>query len=879
MAVDASPRATFEAALATDPTAATPIFTDLTSRWLTGEGWGCEHGRATELERFKAGQASATLDNTDRALDPTYAAGPYAAMTVTTTLTAAIVSTSATSITVASSASLPTDRFTLTVDSEQLLVTAGYGTTTLTVQRGYGGTTAATHSNGATCTWTTLGLYPGRRCRIKAWLNLLAAAEGSATAAGAGGIGSWAAAANATVTGSTMGAYTSADGDAFVVAITQTVSGTDASMTTATGTSGKPVVPGRWYTGAAKAGVASGTCTGNLALRWYTAAGTLISTSASADATIPLYSGTLATFTVTAQAPATAAYVALVATVKGALAGAVLWDYNAIYPMGSAPSSWVAGGGTTVFDGYVESWPPSWSHPSWSQVDVSADDAFERLAAARLAVSPYEVEVRKDLPLHWWRLGEPAGSSVVQDAGYGTPALGTPITGSTFGGAPLAAADTERSLSMPFSPTGAQAGGFSVPATATPSASLLTWTWEAMVAADNGSDLEGVWALSLYGARLTVQLHFNDRAVLSVTDDFGTVTTTSRTIPSGALWSDGGYHHIAVTRLTGTIFTVFVDGVAGTSIVLGTPFNPPDGPGIFGSFLSAATSGTWRIGKVAWYDGLVSTARLQAHTAAALAPWDGDNTATRIGRILDAVGWPAADRSIDTGNQTLGAVSSFMGNNALSELQKVEEAEGGALWMTPDGKVRFRRRRAIYEDTRSVNRQAAITDTPSAATDVPSAGDPEPAWDRALVINESRVARDGASASEQVATTPTRSRYGLRTRSRTLNLPDDNEARRRAEWDVNIYGDAHLRIDAVAVRPMTPNQWVTVLGLGIGDRVRFVRTPPGGGAAIDVDGLIEGRRIEVDKGRWTFVFRLNTRETVDVARWGTARWGSSRWAL
>ena len=39
------------------------------------------------------------------------------------------------------------------IDSEVMLVTAGWGTTTLTVQRGFQGTTAASHSNGATVTW------------------------------------------------------------------------------------------------------------------------------------------------------------------------------------------------------------------------------------------------------------------------------------------------------------------------------------------------------------------------------------------------------------------------------------------------------------------------------------------------------------------------------------------------------------------------------------------------------------------------------------------------------------------------------------------------------------------------------------------------------
>lgn len=39
------------------------------------------------------------------------------------------------------------------IDNEVMLVTAGFGTTTLTVQRAFYGTTAATHSNGATITW------------------------------------------------------------------------------------------------------------------------------------------------------------------------------------------------------------------------------------------------------------------------------------------------------------------------------------------------------------------------------------------------------------------------------------------------------------------------------------------------------------------------------------------------------------------------------------------------------------------------------------------------------------------------------------------------------------------------------------------------------
>lgn len=71
----------------------------------------------------------------------------------TTTLTAAIVSTSSTSISVASATGFPTSgNYTIVIDTERMTVTGGQGTTTWTVTRGVDGTTAATHSNSASVT-------------------------------------------------------------------------------------------------------------------------------------------------------------------------------------------------------------------------------------------------------------------------------------------------------------------------------------------------------------------------------------------------------------------------------------------------------------------------------------------------------------------------------------------------------------------------------------------------------------------------------------------------------------------------------------------------------------------------------------------------------
>jgi hypothetical protein len=65
-----------------------------------------------------------------------------------TTLAAAITTTDGTSITVASEASFPAVQFIISIDTEAMLVTT-VDTVTWTVTRGYEGSTAATHLNGA----------------------------------------------------------------------------------------------------------------------------------------------------------------------------------------------------------------------------------------------------------------------------------------------------------------------------------------------------------------------------------------------------------------------------------------------------------------------------------------------------------------------------------------------------------------------------------------------------------------------------------------------------------------------------------------------------------------------------------------------------------
>jgi hypothetical protein len=62
---------------------------------------------------------------------------------------------------------------------------------------------------------------------------------------------------------------------------------------------------------------------------------------------------------------------------------------------------------------------------------------------------------------------------------------------------------------------------------------------------------------------------------------------------------------------------------------------------------------------------------------------------TRIGNMLDDLGWPAADRDLDTGQTTLQATGALANVNALDHLYTVQESEQGIVFIAGDGDVQF----------------------------------------------------------------------------------------------------------------------------------------------------------------------------------------------
>jgi len=69
----------------------------------------------------------------------------------------------------------------------------------------------------------------------------------------------------------------------------------------------------------------------------------------------------------------------------------------------------------------------------------------------------------------------------------------------------------------------------------------------------------------------------------------------------------------------------------------------------------------------------------------------GEDAGTRVGRILDQVGWPTSLRSIQTGNTTMQADPGTQ-RNALAAIQTVQTSEYGAFYIDPNGIATFKNR-------------------------------------------------------------------------------------------------------------------------------------------------------------------------------------------
>lgn len=211
----------------------------------------------------------------------------------------------------------------------------------------------------------------------------------------------------------------------------------------------------------------------------------------------------------------------------------------------------------------------------------------------------------------------------------------------------------------------------------------------------------------------------------------------------------------------------------------------------------------------------------------------------RIVEILNRpeVAWPAGERDIDTGQQTLQADTVAENTNVLSYLQLVEQSEPGSLFMNKAGALTFRDR---------------ITTPPLIDTIIFADNliDPESViynqiqvvYGSELLHNRIVVTRAGGTA--QVADSlASQALYGVQTLSLDgLLLNDDTASADLADYILGRYDQPELRFSSVgfSLEEKSINDQSELLALEINDVVRIKFTPNGVGAPIDEYGVITG---------------------------------------
>lgn len=260
--------------------------------------------------------------------------------------------------------------------------------------------------------------------------------------------------------------------------------------------------------------------------------------------------------------------------------------------------------------------------------------------------------------------------------------------------------------------------------------------------------------------------------------------------------------------------------------------------------------------------------------AAVSAVGAGEDSGARVERILDSVSWPATDRVIATGDTTLQ--STTLAGDAWSELSLVQDTEIGELYIDAAGRVYFRNRLAILEDTRSNTSQATFGDEPGELRYESLTVN----YDDTDLINLARIARAGGAA--QTATdSESVTLYLTHVHERSdLLMQSDGIAADYAGFLVQQTAEPELRFASMTINPRRNDSseedalFTQVLARQFGDRVTAIRRPPGGGDPIQRDVFIRGVAHEIAPKHWRTTFALQSATRFEFLLLGSADLGT-----
>ena len=221
----------------------------------------------------------------------------------------------------------------------------------------------------------------------------------------------------------------------------------------------------------------------------------------------------------------------------------------------------------------------------------------------------------------------------------------------------------------------------------------------------------------------------------------------------------------------------------------------------------------------------------------------GQDTGTRIAKILDTVDFPNSMRTLDTGN-SLTQADPATDRTSLNALVNVETSEQGAFYISPEGNAIFKNR---------TNTISSAGGTPIAFNQ--TSGIPYKnlifAFDDKLIVNNCTVTRVGGTAQTYVDADSVATYFPHSVSFSDLVVQTDTDAANIAAIYVATRSTTTIRIDRMTIDlydPAVPSD--TILGLDYFNNVLISNIQPDG-STITKNLQIQGVSWDITPNSWT----------------------------
>ena len=270
---------------------------------------------------------------------------------------------------------------------------------------------------------------------------------------------------------------------------------------------------------------------------------------------------------------------------------------------------------------------------------------------------------------------------------------------------------------------------------------------------------------------------------------------------------------------------------------------------LFSGYIQAYDTGFWRgtedVSRVTLrcVDGfrLLSGASITTVTGGTA----GQDSGTRINKILDQIEFPVSLRNIDTGDSTLQADPGTQ-RNVLDALQQVENSELGGVFLDGQGIVNFKNRNAMISSPATAAYSFADDGTAISYQDAVVA------FDDTTLINSVSVTRTGGSAQTAFDQNSI-DKYFLHSGIREdILVQNDTESLNQAKAILATRKDPEPRVDSIVLNlydDTNPNKPLSGVDIELLDGVTVKKTMPGS-SSITQNSVVIGINHDITKSSW-----------------------------